>query len=217
MRPKLGLGSYKLRASFHALREGRGPSRQAHRGDGGEGKIVEADTTCVGGKEENKHKSKQSAKPAIGGMGQVIVHTLVERDGGARSHDVRTSPATRCALSSSLSDRKSTLMTDTAAATITSACSPLFAKWLTTARTNTFARCLRNTVHGYFAILKRGIVGVFHSGRDTHLHRYLSEFDFRYSNRSTLGVEDPARDAMGLKGFVGNRLTFRQPRSAPHA
>jgi protein gp37 len=42
-----------------------------------------------------------------------------------------------------------------------------------------------------------------------HLHRYLAEFDFRYNNRSALGVEDVARTGAALKGIVGKRLTYR--------
>jgi len=36
-----------------------------------------------------------------------------------------------------------------------------------------------NTVEGFFSILKRGIVGTFHHVSRQHLHRYLSELDFR--------------------------------------
>ncbi len=40
-----------------------------------------------------------------------------------------------------------------------------------------------NVVEGYFGNLKRGIGGAYyHMGRH-HLHRYLSEFDFRYNAR----------------------------------
>ncbi len=46
-----------------------------------------------------------------------------------------------------------------------------------------------NTVEGFFSILKRGIYGVQHVS-EAHLHRYLAEFDFRYSNREKLGVND---------------------------
>jgi hypothetical protein len=41
-----------------------------------------------------------------------------------------------------------------------------------------------NTVKNYFSILKRGIIGVYHHVSEAHLHRYLSEFDFRCSNRA---------------------------------
>jgi hypothetical protein len=41
------------------------------------------------------------------------------------------------------------------------------------------------------------------------LHRYLAEFDFRYSNRVKLGIDDAERTARVLKGIVGKRLTYR--------
>src|SRR5438034_3361881 len=45
-----------------------------------------------------------------------------------------------------------------------------------------------------------------------HLHRYLAEFDFRYSNRIRLGVDDVQRTERAIKGIVGKRLTYRDPR-----
>ena len=66
-----------------------------------------------------------------------------------------------------------------------------------------------NTIEGYFSIFKRGMKGVYlHCGKQ-HLHRYLAEFDFRYNNRSALGVEDGARHAAALGGIIGKRLTYR--------
>jgi hypothetical protein len=46
------------------------------------------------------------------------------------------------------------------------------------------------------------------------LHRYLAEFDFRYNNRSKLGVEDDESAAKVLKGIEGKRLTYDQPRQS---
>jgi ISXO2-like transposase domain len=69
-----------------------------------------------------------------------------------------------------------------------------------------------NTVEGYFSLLKRGIIGVYHHVSEAHLHRYLAEFDFRYNNRAKLGVGDGERAAKLLKGAVGKRLTYRGPR-----
>jgi len=66
-----------------------------------------------------------------------------------------------------------------------------------------------NTVEGYFSIFKRGMKGVYQQCAEKHLHRYLAEFDFRYSNRVGLGVNDEARADRALKGFVGKRLTYR--------
>jgi transposase-like protein len=48
------------------------------------------------------------------------------------------------------------------------------------------------------------------SGGKKHLHRYLSEFDFRYSNRVALGIGDGERADLAIKGAAGKRLTYRQ-------
>jgi transposase-like protein len=66
-----------------------------------------------------------------------------------------------------------------------------------------------NTVEGFYSIFKRGMKGVYQHCSEKHLHRYLAEFDFRYSNRVRLGVNDEARTDRALKGMVGKRLTYR--------
>ena len=69
-----------------------------------------------------------------------------------------------------------------------------------------------NTVEGYFSILKRGIYGVYQHVSEAHLKRYLCEFDFRYSNRIALVVDDVARTDLAVKGIKGKRLTYRTTR-----
>jgi hypothetical protein len=66
-----------------------------------------------------------------------------------------------------------------------------------------------NTVESYFATFKRGVVGTYHSVSEAHLKRYLAEFDFRYNERSALGVGDGERATKALQGIVGKRLTYR--------
>ena len=68
-----------------------------------------------------------------------------------------------------------------------------------------------NTVEGFYSIFKRGMKGVYQHCAEKHLHRYLAEFDFRYSNRIALGVDDVSRADRALKGIVGKRLTYRTP------
>jgi len=70
-----------------------------------------------------------------------------------------------------------------------------------------------NTVEGFFSIFKRGMVGVYQHCGEQHLHRYLAEFDFRYSNRIKLGVDDTERTRRAIKGADGKRLTYRRIRS----
>ena len=70
-----------------------------------------------------------------------------------------------------------------------------------------------NTVEGFFSIFKRGMRGVYQHASKKHLHRYLAEFDFRYSNRIAVGVDDTSRATLALQGVVGKRLTYRRPDS----
>jgi transposase-like protein len=67
-----------------------------------------------------------------------------------------------------------------------------------------------NTIEGYFSIFKRGMKGVYQHCGKQHLHRYLAEFDFRYSNRIKLGINDTMRTDAALKGISGKRLTYRR-------
>ena len=66
-----------------------------------------------------------------------------------------------------------------------------------------------NTIEGYFSIFKRGMKGVYQHCAKRHLHRYMAEFDFRYSNRSALGVEDQERARRALEGVKGKRLLYQ--------
>jgi transposase-like protein len=69
----------------HRIREAMAP---AERGPlGGEGKIIEADETYIGGKETNKHVSKRR-KGNLGGKGKQSVFALVQRDGLSHSFRV---------------------------------------------------------------------------------------------------------------------------------
>ena len=63
-----------------------------------------------------------------------------------------------------------------------------------------------NTVEGFFSLLKRGVYGSFHHISKEHLHRYLSEFDFRYNARD---VDDGERAVLAIKGTEGKRLMYR--------
>lgn len=67
-----------------------------------------------------------------------------------------------------------------------------------------------NTIEGSFSIFKRGMKGVYQHCAKKHLHRYLAEFDFRYSNREAVGCNDEDRSIAALQGIAGKRLTYRR-------
>jgi transposase-like protein len=176
---------------------------------GGEGKIVEADETVVGGRSKNRAYRDPAPKKAV--------FTLVERGGRVRSrHVANVTAKTLGPIIRKNASRKSTLNTDEAAPYIKLGREFAAHHAVDHSRTE-YAYKLdgrtvtTNNAEAYFSILKRGINGVYHSVSEAHLHRYLAEFDFRYSNRSKLGIEDAERAALALKGIEGKRLTYHQP------
>ena len=74
-----------------------------------------------------------------------------------------------------------------------------------------------NTVEGFFSLLKPGVTGTFHHISEAHLSRYLAEFDFRYSNRFALGVNDTMRTDEALRMIAGKRLMYRRAGEAAYA
>ena len=203
----------------HRLREAMAPLGGKLPGPlGGEGKIVEADTTYIGGKEKNKHRNKRT-EGNIGGKGKEILHTLVERGGRARSqHIANVAGKTLRTVVMTQVSHKSSFMTDTAGGYLH--LGKEFARHeMVDHGAGEYVRgdAHSNTVEGFFAILKRGIVGTYHHVSEAHLKRYLAEFDFRYSERSALGVDDSARATKALQGIVGKRLTYRRTNEAPNA
>jgi hypothetical protein len=68
-----------------------------------------------------------------------------------------------------------------------------------------------NAVEGFFANLERGITGVYHQVGKQHLHRYLSEFDFRYNTRE---MKDGERTLTAIAQTGGKRLMLRDSKLA---
>jgi len=186
---------------------------------GGENKVVEADETYIGGKEGNKHASKRKG---VGGGpgGKEAAFSLVERDGAVRSfHVAKVDAKTLRPVLKAHIDKKSYLMTDEATVYL-----PIGKDFSGHGAVNhSIEEYVRgnfyhtNTVESYFAILKRGITGVYHHVSQQHLKRYLCEFDFRYNERMALGVNDDQRMAKAAKGIAGKRLTYRRARRTEKA
>ena len=66
-----------------------------------------------------------------------------------------------------------------------------------------------NTIEGAFSIFKRGMKGVYQHCAKKHLHRYVAEFEFRYTNRIATGFNDEDRATAMLQGVIGKRLTYQ--------
>lgn len=187
---------------FHRLREAATDTASGPLGGGN--KVVEADETYVGGKAKNKAYGPPPKKQAV--------FALVERDGSARSfHVANVTGETLRPIMVKHASRKSHLMTDESA--VYTKIGDEFAGHSTVNHSaDEYVRhggfTTTNTIESYFAILKRGVFGTFHSISEAHLHRYLAEFDFRYNHRK---VSDVERAEALLKGAQGKRLYYHQP------
>jgi hypothetical protein len=171
---------------------------------GGSGKIVEADETYIG-------RLKGQPKRRGGGTHKNTVLTLVERGGGARSFHIDNATIANVApIIRENIRRESRFMTDEA--NIYPEVGSEFASHDAVnhgEKEYVRGEITTNTVEGYYSIFKRGMKGVYQHCAEKHLHRYLSEFDFRYSNRVALGVNDGERRTLAIKGAAGKRLTYR--------
>jgi transposase-like protein len=68
-----------------------------------------------------------------------------------------------------------------------------------------------NQIEGFFGIFKRGMRGIYQHCGKQHLHRYLAEFDFRYTNREATGCNDTERAERCVAGTIGRRLMYARP------
>jgi transposase-like protein len=178
---------------------------------GGGGGVVEIDETYIGRKDGFAVKRGFGHKNAV--------FTLVERNGSARSFHVEdATKETILPIIRENIDRESHVMTDEA--NRYSKIGAEFAKHDVVDHSRgeygytdrkTGAKINTNTIEGYYSIFKRGMKGVYQHCGEKHLHRYLAEFDFRYSNRTKLGVNDASRAAKIIEGAKGKRLQYRRP------
>ncbi len=171
---------------------------------GGAGEIIEIDETFIG-------RQEGQPKRRAGWGHKNTVMTLVERGGSARSFHVEgtTSGQLLPIIRANIS-KEAFVMSDEL-----TAYNKLGGEhWMHQTVTHSAGEYVRgivhtNTVEGYYSIFKRGMTGVYQHCKEKHLHRYLAEFDFRYSNRVRLGVDDVERTERAIKGIVGKRLTYR--------
>ncbi|MFG1358821.1 IS1595 family transposase [Xanthobacter pseudotagetidis] len=183
---------------------------------GGEGKVVEADETYFG-KTDIQPKTRTSGKPFSKGgrrgpTGKRAVVGLVERGGKVRTFHVEkaTKESVREILVQNAS-RKSTLHTDESKLYVETG-KEFDAHHSVRHSAGEYARgdVHSNTIEGVFSVFKRGMRGVYQHCGEAHLHRYLTEFDFRYNRRTALGMSDRERTDDALKGIEGKRLTYRR-------
>ncbi|ODR98397.1 transposase [Methyloceanibacter methanicus] len=206
----------------HRIREAMSNDKSGPMGGGGE--TVEVDETYFGKRETPLPSKQRKGRPytkrgKAGPGGKRAVVSLVERGGKSRTFHVQhaTAENVREVIVRNVS-RDTVLNTDESR--LYTEVGKEFAGHKTVRHTaNEYVRgdTHTNTVEGFFSIFKRGMKGVYQHCGEAHLHRYVAEFDFRYNNRSGLGVEDTERTAKIIEQAAGRRLTYRRIGEAKNA
>lgn len=193
---------------------------------GGEGKVVEADETYHG-RRETPVKSKQRGDRPYTKRKRPFdkrsVVALVERGGEVRMFHVEhaTAANVRDVLVRNVK-RETVLHTDESKLYVETG--KEFAQHRTVKHSaGEYVRyemptiVHTNTIENVFSVFKRGMTGVYQHCGESHLHRYLAEFEFRYNRRSGLGFGDDQRAADAMRGAAGKRLMYRQPSEGENA
>lgn len=174
------------------------------------GGIVEIDETYVGGKEANKHADKK-LRQGRGAVGKQIVLGFKARDGHTRATVVEANNMST--IERSIFENVqvgSTIYTDEHASY--GRTGGLFFTHKTVNHSlGIFARgrVHTNGIESFWALFKRGILGVYHHTSDRHLHRYVNEFSFRL-NFGNVKIDTLQRLNSFVDAAVGKHLTYKE-------
>jgi transposase-like protein len=174
--------------------------------------IVTADETWIGGKPQNWHKSKRNQVEAHGSRdNKTPVLSVLERESGRVASRVvpNVKRDTLKAEIHKLVDLPATELHTDQAMVYEHIGWKAQAHHRVNHALGEYVRGNVTTNHaeGYFSQLKRSLDGTYHHVSTTHLARYLSEFDYRWSNRK---VSDSRRVERLMGQVAGRRMTYDQ-------
>ena len=184
---------------------------------GGKGKVVEADETYFHDLPEHKQplrSNPEANRPKHGPTFKRAIVSLVERGGEARSFYVGRANVDNVAKIVRENVAKESRLHTDESRLYHNVGRDFAAHEAVNHGQKEYARgdVSTNAIESFFSVFKRGMRGTYQHCDERHLPRYLAEFDFRFNNRSALGVGDNARTVTALKGVSGKRLTYQQAR-----
>jgi len=161
---------------------------------------VEVDETYVGGKYDRRLKRAKGDKEPVVGM--------IERGGKVRTfHVEKVNRKTVVGkIDENISAKATLVVTDQ---------SPIYHKLHKTRNHESVNHAIKeyvrgnihtNTIENFWSLFKRGVIGSFHKVSIKHLHRYLSEFQYRFNNRDAENLFA----LVVIRLLIGSAMQYRE-------
>ena len=190
---------------LHRLREACGKDLTKLQG------LIEIDETYVGGIEANKHEHKK-LKAGRGTVGKTAILGMRERGKGGRTKALKIDNTDAGTITDAIVQNievGSTLHTDEAGA-YRDIGGLFFSHDTVNHSEKEFVRdgVTTNSIESVFAVLKRGLIGVYHHASSKHLGRYVDEFAFRLNDGNVARHTLQRLDSF-VGSVAGKRLTYK--------